>query len=492
MSPIRQINKAIRRAPVRSSIANNRKIITNASIMQRIRAQLSSSLSQYGGNRDYMKALGYDQEIELKQYFYVYKRMGIAKRIIDAPARDTWRGAFSVSDNPSSEKQSPFEKGFYELFKKHKLASVFQRVDRLSAIGHFGLLLVGFDDGKALDQEVTSASSILYLQPYSQESITIQEWEDNPASERYGLPKIYKIKKTETSDSSTSLTTRDLTVHWSRVIHIAEDKTESEVIGIPRLKPVWNYLYDLLKVSGGSAEMYWRNADPKIIFETGSDASVDMEEDEMREKLDEIENGLRRAFILNGMSAKYLSPELVDPSPSAEVQFKLISAATGIPLRILTGSERGELASTQDREAWLSFLEERRFSFAEPDIVRPFIDRCIKVGVLPKPKENKYNIIWSDVRALGTKEKADLGRVKSEALSYYLRYPYAQEIIPVDVFLQYIMGEEEENVSAIKALIEQMVTETPILDGYGDGEPDNVSLGEEEKAEDEQEGYREH
>lgn len=480
-----------------SMVRNNRKLhqpklLTSNSIMQRIRAQLSANLSQYGGNRDYNKALGYDEDISLNQYFYVYKRMGIAKRIIDAPARDTWRGAFFVRDDSTSADSSSFENAFYDLFKKHKLASIFQRVDRLSAIGHFGLLLIGFDDGLPLSEEVTKASSILYLQAYSQENISVQQWETNPSSERYSLPKIYSIRKVESSVSAnTTFSTSTLLVHWSRVIHIAEDKTESDVIGIPRLKPVWNYLYDLLKIAGGSAEMYWRNADPKIIFETGSDASVDMEEEEMREKLDEIENGLRRAFILNGMSAKYLSPALVDPSQSAEVQFKLISATTGIPLRILTGSERGELASTQDREAWLSFLEERRFSFAEPDIVRPFIDRCIKVGVLPRPKDDKYNITWSDVRALGTKEKADLGRVKSEALSYYLRYPYAQEIIPVDVFLQYIMGEESENVSAIKALIEQMVSETPILDSYGE-EAENVSLGEEEKIKDEQAGFRSH
>ena len=48
------------------------------------------------------------------------------------------------------------------------------------------------------------------------------------------------------------------------------------------------------------------------------------------------------------MDVHELGGELQDPTGAIDNILKLISAGTGIPLRKLTGSERGELASTQD------------------------------------------------------------------------------------------------------------------------------------------------
>ena len=55
-------------------------------------------------------------------------------------------------------------------------------------------------------------------------------------------------------------------VHASRVIHVAEDILDDEVYGIPRLEPLYNYLDDLLKVVGGSAEMFWLDAKRRLVF----------------------------------------------------------------------------------------------------------------------------------------------------------------------------------------------------------------------------------
>ena len=71
---------------------------------------------------------------------------------------------------------------------------------------------------------------------------------------------------------------------------------------------------------------------------------------------------------------------------------KLISAASGIPLRIMTGSERGELASTQDDGNWASRIEERQLHFAEPMILRPLIDRLIELRALPEPSDGEYQL----------------------------------------------------------------------------------------------------
>ncbi len=62
----------------------------------------------------------------------------------------------------------------------------------------------------------------------------------------------------------------------------------------------------------------------------------------------------------------------------------LLSGATGIPRRILLGSEAGQLASEQDRANWAERIEERRTSFAEPVILLPFIRKMQDAEVLPQ------------------------------------------------------------------------------------------------------------
>lgn len=62
----------------------------------------------------------------------------------------------------------------------------------------------------------------------------------------------------------------------------------------------------------------------------------------------------------------------------------LISGTTGIPQRILIGSEAGQLASEQDRANWAERIEERRALYAEPNILEPLVDVFQDVGLLSK------------------------------------------------------------------------------------------------------------
>jgi hypothetical protein len=84
---------------------------------------------------------------------------------------------------------------------------------------------------------------------------------------------------------------------------------------------------------------------------------------------------------------------------------RLISGVTTIPQRILMGSERGELASIQDRNNWNDRVAERRKTLAEP-AVRTFVDALIEKSAVPKPKE--YVIKWGEVEELSEDEKGEL------------------------------------------------------------------------------------
>jgi hypothetical protein len=51
----------------------------------------------------------------------------------------------------------------------------------------------------------------------------------------------------------------------------------------------------------------------------------------------------------------------------------LISAGTGIPQRVLMGSEQGKLAAKQDRANWDNRVTDRQTDFAGPLVLRPFV-----------------------------------------------------------------------------------------------------------------------
>jgi hypothetical protein len=99
---------------------------------------------QYGGDRDVYEALGYDTNITYDEYATRYARQDIAAAIIDRPVDATWRGGVKLIE-AHDEKESTFEKAWLDLYRKFKLNMVFPRIDKLTGIGKYGVLLLGLD-----------------------------------------------------------------------------------------------------------------------------------------------------------------------------------------------------------------------------------------------------------------------------------------------------------------------------------------------------------
>jgi hypothetical protein len=216
---------------------------------------------------------------------------------------------------------------------------------------------------------------------------------------------------------------------------------------------VFNRLKDLEKLVGGSAEMFWRGARPGYAGKLDPEYMLTKDTEEgLKRQLDEFENNLRRILMLEGVTLDSLEPQVVDPSMHVDIQIQMISAITGIPKRILTGSERGDLASTQDKDNWLDLIQMRREEYAEPKIIRATIDRCIEFGVLPKPEKETYKIKWQDLYAPSVKDQADIGQIRSLALKHYTYNPEAEQFIPFEAFLTFFLGLEDEEVEYIKKL----------------------------------------
>jgi len=442
------------------------KFMTLASV-NLTRSSLARGLGKmYGGQRDVYATLGYKKDLEFDDYNRKFVRQDIAKRIITAYPDATWRGQPSVIETEDPNQTTAFEKSWDELTDTINVWSYFTRVDKLAGIGKYAVLFLGFDDVSApeeLANEVQAGTSrrLLYMQPYSEKNAEVNTWDADHTSERYGLPMTYKLRSVNfnvagtKTDDIRQTASFDLTVHWSRIVHVAEGLLESNVMGVPRLECVYNRLENLELIAGGSAEMFWRGASKDLALEMEPGTQID-DEDALNDEIDEYVHNLRRVLKLKGIKAKNLAPGAEDPEKHVDVQLKLISGATGIPVRILTGSERGELASTQDKENWTDRVAERRNDFAEPVIMAQFIDRCVAAGVLKAPGEEGYTVVWPDIDALSDKDQAEIGKLRSEALKAYVASG-AEVVVPPMHFLTRFLGFTEEEAEAMMEEVMEML-----------------------------------
>jgi hypothetical protein len=162
------------------------------------------------------------------------------------------------------------------------------------------------------------------------------------------------------------------------VLHIADGLLDDNVFGEPRLQCIWNRLDDLEKVAGGGAEAFWRRADAGIQFDL--DPTLELDEpakESMKKQIEAYEHEMKRMLTTRGVKINQLGSDVADFSNSVNSIISLISAGTGIPQRVLMGSEQAKLASKMDRSNWDERVEDRRKDYAAPHVVRPFIDRMI-------------------------------------------------------------------------------------------------------------------
>ncbi len=419
------------------------------------RKKFAESLGfQFSGQRSLYEVLGYKLALTFQDYYAAYDRGDIAQRIVDAPPTTTWRHKPVISNGGSPDQFTEFELAWLKLAQDRKIFHYMERIDKLAGIGEYGALLIGTDDIRNQNDFMRPMAklkhgpdSILYITPLTQEFAEVRTTDSDPTSERFGFPELYAVQIAETNNLASEQTiarNARIEVHWSRIIHIAEGLRENDIYGTPRLKHVMNRLYDIDKIAGGSAEIFWQAAKRIMVLQAKDGFSAVDNDDALTEMMDELIHGLRRVIDVQGYDVKTLESSDVKPDEAFRVALALVSSATGIPQRILLGSEQGKMASEQDETNWNSRIMDRQTNWAEPVILRPFIDRLIEVKALPNPGEN-YTITWPTLFETSDKEKAQTGLLKARALAQYmgtgaLNFEYSQQVLSVAEFRYEILG----------------------------------------------------
>ncbi|MEB3059327.1 anti-CBASS protein Acb1 family protein, partial [Parvimonas sp. D9] len=242
-------------------------------------------------------------------------------------------------------------------------------------------------------------------------------------SPTFGKPLVYRVTPSRV-DTTGSRTIQDVPpvqapfdVHASHCIHVAREADEDGIFGIPYYVPIWNDLIDLMKVVGSSAESYWRTAYQGLHADVDKELDMDPDDEKnLSEELDEYQHNLRRTIRTRGVTVKSLGAAVADPSGAFNTLLTMIAGSTGIPKRILVGSEAGQLASTQDRGNWAERVEDYRTTHAVPNILWPLL-RWLNEYEVYTMDVNAIKLLWPSAYRQSPMEQAQTGAQTARTLA---------------------------------------------------------------------------
>ncbi|WP_248908140.1 anti-CBASS protein Acb1 family protein [Halocatena marina] len=384
---------------------------------------------QFGGDRDLYDTFGWIKDPDIDDFYANYLRNPYARAVVDAPVATSWRGAPEIFDDAETDEQTEFESELETLVDEHRLWHYGERSDKLSGIGEYGILIIGFDDGASNFAEPVQQSNIdvgglNWLRPLSQKSVKKIRFGEM-GSGRWGRPIAYKIDLTDENDEEAVwVDDKERWIHWSRVAHMAEELLDDEVRGTPRQEPVLNPLTDIEKTLGSAAELAYRGADYGLHANVDPQYKLEDGGENLDAELFKFVHDLQPVIRTEGVDIEKLEGADIDPSPIINAEIEAISAQTGLPQSVLKGNETGERATTQDLKEWYGKISERREQFVTPTIVRQLIDRLVKFGVLPAPQggQRAYTVEWPPLEEDSAQEIADVQVSRAEVIDYIANY----------------------------------------------------------------------
>ena len=442
-------------AVVRAAAVGHRNV--NALRQGKKRRGIPTSSTDLATDRLWSNCL-YPEDITFDMYYRMYARNNVAARVIETFPDYSWNIMPVVADRNGV--RSRFSRAVQSFVTSNvrvqdglvqSIFSLLKQLDVLGGIGGEALMLFGFGDGRQLDQPVQyrNGMKLHWVKLLHNGQFEVYERENDPTSVRYGDVNKYISKEFHSSSDLNFFNhiAPGKQIHYTRCVHFKE--TSGLAYGTSRIQKCYNQLLDIMKLSGASAELYYLGAFSGLSIETDPQAMLDDEGYErMLEETEKYFNGLARSLILEGAKGKLLYPSIVSPRDHFDLQITMISIATGIPRRFLTGAEAAKLASQQDTLNWEGRVTNRRDSFAGPRVMMPAIERCIEAGVLPKPAGGTFGVVWPRTQSLSLDDRSDAARNLTEAMLSYFSTGLV-EVIPFRPYLISICGFDESEAEEI-------------------------------------------
>lgn len=501
---------------------------------------------------DIDKECGYPITISAEEYKRMYEREGIAARVVSIYPTETWAVEPEIYDSEDQDLSTPFEEAWLYVNKKHSMLEKFSRLDEICGIGHYGIFLMGIDDGLPLDQPVAGVEEklkamfekelirkkqnadpkqkllegpakkplsdvtaeddeeipgdpkkklkfnaasklqkvkgnaaaeqddiesspaetdtgltkedgkpkrrLLFVTPFDETQAQISAIVTDPKNWRYGKPEYYNLTFFSPNDYTGvyAVPSENQTkVHWTRVVHVADNCKSNEIFGTPRMKKVYNRLLDIRKMLGGAAEMFWKGGFPGYAFEVPPEINdqVELDREGLAKEVDLFMNTLKKYMALQGVSAKVLQGTIADPQNHLDVHILAICIALEVPKRVFMGTEEAKIASIEDATAWLNRVKSRQQKQVTPRLIRPTIDLLIAYGILPEPEE--YFVDWNDLHTSSDADKASVAAQLTTAIVQYVSGGGDSLLAPLEFLTLILQMDREVAIAALQAAEER-------------------------------------
>ncbi len=405
----------------------------------------------------------YNANPQIQDYQDVYNRMSLGRRVVGIWPEECWQMEPEIFETEELRTKTDFEEQWEEMEDKLHVLTNLQTADEASGIGQFGIVLLGFNDKRELNLPVAgvradgsrdtrfSKAELIYLRSLSQTYVTINKLETNGNSPRFGLPTEYQITFADPESinktGSSEVKKKDVKVHWTRVLHLAEKLVDSTVLSSPRLQPVYDRIFDIRKILGANGQGYWQTGFPGFSIETQAGIEApDFDKETTKREVGNFLASQQRALLLEGLTAKPLNVTTPDPRPHYETHLEDICIGINVPMRIFKGSEEAKLASSQDQRTWSKRVRKRQLRYVNPFILRAFFERMFLVGAMTRPK--KLFIEWPDLNAPTENDRATTAQKITEALVKYIGGNVSSLMGPRE-YLTLVMGFPQARVEEI-------------------------------------------
>lgn len=358
---------------------------------------------------------GYPDHLRFADFHEMYKRNPIAAGAINKTINKTWQeDPWLLANIDKVHDENIAEREVREQFERLEFWSKVREADLRSLQGRYSALLIVVADDKDWNQPVEGNGGlerVVRLIPVYQDQISVARRETARNAD-YGKPLMYTFSENALEED---VKPTESEIHPDRVFIWSADGTMNAT---PSLESGYNALLDIVKIAGGSAEGFWKNAKNSPFINIDPNADVDdlMEffgaetqadlETKVNQVIQDWSRGFDKNLMFQGLDAKTLGVTLQDPKSYVETQIMLFSCAYGIPMKILVGNQTGERASTEDANEWAQTITGRRNKQVIPNVLR-LVAQLSGVGLFPTQAVG-WKVDWADLQEASPVERMEL------------------------------------------------------------------------------------
>lgn len=362
---------------------------------------------------NHYRDFGFPDDVSFDLAYSMYRRNGIANAAIDKTVLKVWEDNPSLFEEEEAHPETELERSIRQRFDSLRLWQKISEADRRSMVGAYSGVILRLADSKAFSDPVDRVpgglDGLVEIIPAWEGQLEASQWDTDERSPTYGLPLMFQFNESAFGKSKQP---RSLQVHPDRVIIFSADST---LDGCSRLEAGYNDLMTMEKIAGAGGEGFWKAAKSSPILEIDEKTDIDRMAqtmgvdkseivDKMNAQVEDWQKGFDQMLMLQGIKASSPGVTLpANPDKYFMVALESFAASFGIPLKVLTGSQTGERASTEDSDEWAKTNMARRANVVRPTIMT-LVNRLERFQIIP---ERDWYLGWADLTESSMPEKIE-------------------------------------------------------------------------------------